>query len=70
MGKLQFSINLSDADIIDVEKALNVNGKYNKAYPIVIYNHKGDVCVNAMCEVYLRNLNFIKVQQNDDGVYE
>jgi acyl-coenzyme A thioesterase PaaI-like protein len=67
--KIKFAIALSDEDIIDVEHVLAKKGKYNKAYPIVIYNNNGDVCVNMMCEVYIRNLNYIKTQ-NEEGVHE
>ena len=67
--KIHFNVNLSDADINQVEQTLNEQGKYNKAYPIVIFNNNGDVCVNVMCEVYIRNLNYIKIP-NEEGVYE
>jgi len=63
--KVKFSINLSDEDVANAEQDLIDLGKHIKAYPIVIYNNKGDVCVNVMCEVHLRNLNFIKAQHND-----
>nr|WP_294790367.1 DUF4442 domain-containing protein [uncultured Mucilaginibacter sp.] len=68
-AKINFNINLSNEDIIDVEQVLAEKGKYNKAYPIVIYNNNGDVCVNMMCEVYIRNLNYIKTT-NEEGVHE
>lgn len=67
--KINFDINLSEADICHVEHVLTEKGKFNKAYPIVIYNNNGDVCVNIMCEVYIRNLNYIKTK-NEESVHE
>ncbi|MGY3212352.1 DUF4442 domain-containing protein [Mucilaginibacter sp. HD30] len=67
--KINFTVNLSDGDIKQAEQILNEQGKYNKAYPIIVYNKNGDVCVNMMCEVYIRNLNF-KKSQNEESVHE
>jgi len=67
--KINFTVNLSDADIEHVEQVLNGKGKYNKAYPIIIYNNNGDVCVNMMCEVYIHNLSYKKIP-NEENVHE
>lgn len=67
--QINFSINLSDDDINLAKQALNEQGKYNRAFPINIYNSRGEACVNIMCEVYIRNLNFIKTT-NEQGVHE
>ncbi|MFD0749466.1 DUF4442 domain-containing protein [Mucilaginibacter calamicampi] len=68
-GTIKFGISLSDKDISEAEQVLNEHGKHIKSYPIVIYNNNGDVCVNVMCEVYIRNLNF-KKSRNEQGVHE
>lgn len=54
---LFFDINLTEADIEEVEDILNTNGKHIKAYPIEMYNKEGELCVSVSSEIYIRNLN-------------
>ena len=53
---LFFDINLTDADIAETEDILNTIGKHVKAYPIAMYDRTGELCVEVMSEVYIRNL--------------
>jgi hypothetical protein len=53
---LFFNIDISEADIEEVEQVLNTIGKHTKAYPVDMYNKAGELCVSVMAEVYLRNL--------------
>ncbi|MFC5283929.1 DUF4442 domain-containing protein [Pedobacter alpinus] len=53
---LYFKINITDADILDVEKDLKTVGKFIKTYPIEIYNKQGTLCAVVQNEVYVRNL--------------
>jgi hypothetical protein len=52
---LYFSIHITDEMVLEAEKSLNKTGKFVKAYPIELYNKKGELCAIAMNEVYLRN---------------
>lgn len=53
---LFFTINISDADIAEVEATLNAGEKYIKSHPITMYDRDDDLCVEVSCEVYIRNL--------------
>jgi hypothetical protein len=55
---LHFTVNISAADIAECEHKLGTSGKYEKAYPIDIYDKNGDLCVSVMVEAYVRNLNY------------
>ena len=57
---LYFEIKLTDADIEQAIEALTVVGKYERAFPVDIYNNNGEVCVSIMNEVYVRDLDFNK----------
>jgi len=55
---LHYSIRLSAEMIAEAEKALKLEGKFIKTYPIEIYNTSGELCANALNEIYVRNLEF------------
>ena len=57
---LFFEINLSDADIEKALETLIVVGKYQRSFPVDIYNTDGEVCVSLLNEVYIRDLDFAK----------
>ena len=56
---LHYTINIEDDMVDEIEKALQHEGKFSKAYPIEIFDTKGQLCATATNEVYLRNLEFI-----------
>ncbi len=60
INNLFFEIKLSDADIADAKETLIVTGKYEKLFPIDIYNQDGEVCASLMNEVYVRDLDLPK----------
>jgi Domain of unknown function (DUF4442) len=53
---LIFSITLTEEEILEAETALRTVGKFIKAYPINMYNSKGELCATVINEVYVRNL--------------
>ncbi len=57
---LFFELKITDADVSEFEQALTVLGKYEKAYPIEIFNTGGEVCVLLHNEVYVRDLDVSK----------
>ena len=57
---LHYSIKIDDEMIKEVEQAISNEGKFVKTYPIEIFDTIGDLCVIALNEVYIRNLNFSK----------
>ncbi len=57
---LHYSIKIDDEMIKEVEQAISNEGKFVKTYPIEIFDTTGDLCVIALNEVYIRNLNFSK----------
>jgi acyl-coenzyme A thioesterase PaaI-like protein len=57
---LHYTIKINDEMIKEVERAITNEGKFVKTYPIEIFDTKGDLCVTAQNEVYIRNLNFTK----------
>jgi acyl-coenzyme A thioesterase PaaI-like protein len=60
LTNLFFQIKITDADIEQAVEALTVVGKYERSFPIDIYNKDGEVCVAIMNEVYVRDLDFSK----------
>ncbi len=57
---LHYSIKIDDEMIKEVEQAISKEGKFVKTYPIELFDSTGDLCVTALNEVYIRNLNFSK----------
>lgn len=55
---LHYTINIKDEMVAEIENALQQEGKFSKAYPIDIFNTRGELCATALNEVYLRNLEF------------
>ena len=64
-SKISFVVSLSNEEIDDALLSLHQLGRYNKAYPINIYNDNGDLCANITCEVYVRDLNYIKTTSEE-----
>ena len=54
LTSLYFTIKITDAMIAEAEQALNEHGKFVKAYPMELYNKKGELCATVSNEVYLR----------------
>jgi hypothetical protein len=59
---LFYTIEISDAMLEDVEKTLNAGEKYIKSHPIEMYDRDGLLCVEAQCEVYIRNLELTETK--------
>lgn len=57
---LFYSIRINDDMIAEMENALTNEGKFIKEYSIEVYDKTGELCVTALNEVYIRNLNFKK----------
>ena len=57
-----FEIKLTDGDIGHAVETLVAAGKYERAFPVDIYNKDGEVCVSMMNEVYIRDLSFSNTQ--------
>jgi len=58
---LFFEIKLTDADIEQALKTLTIAGKYEERFPVDVYNKNGEICVSLLNEVYVRDLDFVKV---------
>ncbi len=54
---LYFTIVVTDEMLDDATQALKVDGKFVKAYPMSLYDKKGNLCVTVSNEVYIRNLH-------------
>lgn len=59
---LHFTIVITEAMITEAAEALRQEGKFIKAYPIEIFNTSGELCATVLNEIYIRNLDFIKVK--------
>lgn len=55
LTNLYFTIKVSDEMIAEAESSLTETGKFVKAYPMELFNSKGELCATVMNEVYLRN---------------
>jgi hypothetical protein len=55
-GNLYFKIEISEIDIEEAIHVLNTIGKFVKAFPLEIYNKKGELCAIVNNEIYIRNL--------------
>jgi hypothetical protein len=53
---LYFKIVLTDQEIAEAIHVLETNGKFVKAFPLEIYNKRGELCALVNNEVYIRNL--------------
>lgn len=58
---LHYDIVINEAMIAEAVKALIGEGKFIKAYPIEIFSTSGELCAKALNEIYVRNLDFDKV---------
>lgn len=54
LSALYFTIKITDEMIEEAEEALNSDGKFVRAYPMELFNKKGELCATVMNEVYLR----------------
>jgi len=54
---LYFTISIAETEIEEVELVLNSGEKYIKEHPVTMYDRDGELCVEMMCEIYIRNLN-------------
>ncbi len=57
---LNYTIIITNEMIAEAEQALFSEGKFVKTYPIEIFDTSGELCATALNEVYVRNLQFIK----------
>ncbi|MES2652353.1 MAG: YiiD C-terminal domain-containing protein [Bacteroidota bacterium] len=55
LTSLHFTIKITDEMIAEAESSLNETGKFVKAYPMELYNDKGELCATVMNEIYLRH---------------
>jgi hypothetical protein len=53
---LYFKIVITDQEIAEAIHVLETNGKFVKAFPLEIYNKRGELCALVSNEVYIRNL--------------
>jgi len=56
-----YTIELSEDLISELENVLKEQGKFVKSLTLHIYDETGDCCVRMVNEIYVRDLNFIKV---------
>jgi|SRR5581483_867934 len=61
---LFFTIRISDEDIKEVEDVLNRGEKYTKFHPITMYDKNDELCVEAKCEIYIRNLEMAETKSS------
>lgn len=54
---LHFTITITDDMLSEAIEALNTSGKFVMAYPMEIFNSKGELCATVSNEVYIRNLH-------------
>jgi acyl-coenzyme A thioesterase PaaI-like protein len=62
-SNLHFRIEVNDEMIAEAEQTLQQQGKFIKAYPIHVYDRSDVLCATAINEVYIRNLDFVKVKE-------
>lgn len=55
---LYFTILITDEMLNDAIESLNTTGKFVKAYPMELFDKKGELCATVMNEVYVRNLHY------------
>ncbi|PTS99069.1 DUF4442 domain-containing protein [Pedobacter sp. HMWF019] len=55
---LYFTILITDEMLNDAIESLNTTGKFIKAYPMELFDKKGELCATVMNEVYVRNLHY------------
>jgi hypothetical protein len=60
---LYFKINITDENITDCERDLNSTGIHRRTFPIEIYDKSGQLCATVLIKIYIRNLNYMKVDQ-------
>ena len=57
---LRYTIRLNEKSVHEVERALNEEGKFVRAFPIEVFDKYHELCATVSNEVYIRNLNFVK----------
>lgn len=63
---LYFNIHIDEAEINEAEEILNTLGKYTKLHPIEIFDKNGRNVASVLVEVYMRNLNFISNESDNE----
>lgn len=58
---LYYTILIKPSMVEEAEQILKKDGKFVKAYPIEIFDNHGELCATAMNEIYVRDLEFVKV---------
>ena len=61
---LYFTITLEESIIREVEHVLNKGEKYIREHPIAIYDKDGELCVEVLCEIYIRNLERTEIKDS------
>lgn len=56
LTSLHFTIKITDEMIAEAEQTIKANKKFVKTYPIELFNKNGELCANALNEVYLRQI--------------
>lgn len=62
--KLHCTLLLPDNVVAEAEKTLQTEGKFVTTLPAEMFNCNGVICVSLLCEVYVRDLNFIDKSSN------
>lgn len=57
LSNLFFEVKLTDADIEEAKQTLIITGKFQKIFPVDVYNTDGEICASLMNEVYVRDLD-------------
>lgn len=66
---LYFNLNLPPEEIQNIEQSLSFTGRYRNTYPIKMMGKNDEVCVTVDCEVYIKDLNFIK-DPDEQSIHE
>jgi acyl-coenzyme A thioesterase PaaI-like protein len=61
---LYFTIDLSNEIMDEVETILDKGEKYLKVLPITMFDKDGELCVEVLCEVYVRNLVYNEIKDS------
>ena len=55
LSDLHFVIKITDEMVNEATQAIKDTGKFVKAYPLELFNDKGELCATVMNEIYLRD---------------
>lgn len=64
---LFYTITITAQMAEEVEAVLIREGKFVRSFPIEIFNKHGELCATALNEVYIRDLNFVKTDPENES---